>query len=261
MPHVPNDSLRIHYEVHGAGEPLLFVHGGSVSFRANYAQFGWTERAARAGFRSIGFDLRGHGESDKPVEASAYGTAKMAGDALAVLDHLGVAKVKLVAYSIGTALALHLLRVAPERFERASLVGTGDGLVGYPPHTFDLMLPALAIVLDHRGPPEALPGPLAIYRRLLDALGGDAKAQRAFSQARYPSLTTAQARAIAIPVQVVCGTEDDVMGRGRRLAAELGRAEYLEVEGADHFGLASDERVMDEVLRFLAAAPRAARMR
>lgn len=261
MPHATSGSLRIRYEVHGRGRPVLFLHGGSVGFRSNYAIFGWPQAVAGAGLQCVGFDFRGHGGSDKPHEARDYGSARLAGDALAVMDHLGLERASIVAYSIGTAVALELLRTHGERFDRAALIGTGDGLVGYPPHTFDLMMPALALVLDHRGPPEALPGPLATYRRILDAVGGDPGAQRAFSQARYPSLTTAQARAIDTPVLVVSGTDDEVMGQGTRLAAELGRARYVEIPGTDHFGLAGDARVQAEVLRFLAGRPAPGGMR
>lgn len=165
MPTIENHGFRIHYEVHGSGQPVLLIHGGTVSFKHNYADFGWIEAMNRSGLQVIGLDLRGHGQSDKPHKMEAYGTSNLASDVVAVLDQLSLTHVSLVAYSIGTAVALHLLKSLPERFDRAALIATGDGLIGHPPHTFALALPSL---LDGAGPSRVSERPSETLVNLLE---------------------------------------------------------------------------------------------
>lgn len=252
MPFFHNADVRLHFEVHGAGRPLVFLHGGTVDFRANYVAFGWIEGHIARGFQVVGPDLRGHGRSGKPHDAASYGTANVAADVTALLDHLGLERVDLVAYSIGTAIALHLLQTTPTRIGRAALVATGDGLIGLPPHTFSRVLPALAAVADRSEYPRDLPKHAAAYWTLIEATGGDRAALKAFAAAPYPPLSVADAQSIRHPVLVVSGDNDQVLGRGARLAGALGNARYLEVAGADHFSLAADETVKDAVATFLA---------
>lgn len=253
MPYFQNADVRLHFEVRGEGRPLVFLHGGTVSFQTNYAAFGWPEKFMGRGFQVVGLDFRGHGKSDKPNDARAYGTAKVAADVTFLLDHLGLDRVDLVAYSIGTAIALHLLQDTPARFNRVALVATGDGLVGLPPHEFNRVLPALAVVADRSEYPQDLPKHAATYWNFIEATGGDRPALKAFAEARYPPLSVAEAQGIQHPTLVVSGDNDKVLGRGPRLASALGNAEYLEVAGGDHFSLAADEAVKEAVATFLAA--------
>jgi pimeloyl-ACP methyl ester carboxylesterase len=74
---------------------------------------------------------------------------------------------------------------------------------------------------------------------------------RALVGADYPPLSPDEAAAIDVPTLVISGERDAVLGRGPRLAAALGRAEYLEVAGANHFALAMDPVVRTAVARFL----------
>jgi pimeloyl-ACP methyl ester carboxylesterase len=251
VPSLENRSVRIHYEVHGTGHPVVLLHGGTVSFKHNYADFGWIESLNDSGLQVIGLDFRGHGKSAKPHEVESYGTANLASDVLAVLDQLSLAHVSLIAYSIGTAVALHLLQVAPERFDRAALVATGDGLIGHPPHILDSIRPALKQVLDRAEYPRDLPKYLATYWNFVAATGGDKQALRALVQASYPALSTTDAAGITVPTLVVSGQSDMVLGRGPLLAKALGQGSYLEVPGADHFSLAEDASVKAAVAHFM----------
>jgi pimeloyl-ACP methyl ester carboxylesterase len=229
----------------------VLLHGGTVSFKHNYADFGWIQALNDTGFQVIGLDFRGHGNSAKPHDVESYGTANLASDVIALLDHLNLRRASLIAYSIGTVVALHLMQFAPERFDRAALVATGDGLIGHPPHTFAQILPALALVLDRTEYPRDLPKHLAAYWNFVVATGGDKLALQALAQASYPPPSPAEASAIAMPTLVVSGQNDLVLGRGPRLAQALGCGEYLEVAGADHFSLAADTSTKAAVSRFL----------
>lgn len=251
MPLVSNHSVGVHYEVHGSGQPVVLLHGATVNFKANYGGFGWTKALNEAGFQVIGLDFRGHGASDKPHESSAYGSAMLASDVRAVLDHLGVAQTAIVGYSIGTVVALHLLQTQPARFTRAVLLATGDGLIGLGNHTFARTMPALAPVLDRSEYPKDLPKHLAAYWNFINATGGDRAALRALSLGDYPALTAAEAAAVTVPTLVISGEKDLVLGQGPQLAAALGQGQYQEIAGADHFSIATDPVVKAAVVDFL----------
>jgi pimeloyl-ACP methyl ester carboxylesterase len=251
MPDLHNGRVRLHYEIHGEGYPVVLLHGGTVNFKYNYADSGWIQVLNEAGCQVIGLDFRGHGNSAKPHDVASYGTANLADDVIALLDHLKPGRVALLGYSIGTVVALHLMQHFADRFDRAVLMATGDGLIGHPPHTFSELLPALAPVLERDEYPRDLPRHFAAYWNFVAATGGDRLALKALTQAAYPPLTAEEAAAIVIPTLVVSGENDQVLGRGPHLARALGCGEYLELAGADHFSLAVDATAKAAIADFL----------
>jgi pimeloyl-ACP methyl ester carboxylesterase len=251
MADLHNGTVRLHYEVHGEGYPVVLLHGATVNFKYNYANAGWIQTLNEAGCQVIGLDFRGHGNSGKPHDAASYGTANLASDVIALLDHLAPGRVAVLGYSIGTAVALHLIQHHPERFDRAVLMATGDGLIGHLPYTFAETLPALAPVLEREEYPGDLPRHFAAYWNFVAATGGDKQALKALTQASYPPLSPKEAAAVTIPTLVISGENDKVLGCGPRLAQALGCAEYLELAGADHFSLAVDASARSAVVNFL----------
>ncbi len=133
------------------------------------------------------------------------------------------------------------------RFDRAVLVATGDGLLGNPPQRFDDVLPHLANVFERTEYPRDLPEHQSAYWKIPEAVGGDRLAMLALECASYPAITPEEAAAIDVPTLVISGAEDPVLGRGPRLAAALGRGEYLEIAGANHFALAMEPAVRGAV--------------
>jgi len=251
MAYCKNKNISIYYEQHGNGVPIVLVHGGAVSFSANYAMYGWVESLTQCGFRVIGLDLRGHGLSEKPLDVSAYGTANLAGDVLAVMDELDLKEVSIVGYSLGSAVALHLIQAYPTRFSKAALVATGDGLLGYPPHVFADLLPVLASAVSREKYPDDLPPYVAAYWTFVAESGGSRQAIAAAAQASYPPLSIALASSIQQPVLVVSGEHDPVLGRGPRLAEAFPNGTYMEIPKADHFSLAASSRVKKAIAEFM----------
>ena len=72
------DGVKIHYSVEGTGEPVVLIHGLYSSIEMNWRWPG-TLAAIAKDHQVIALDLPGHGASDKPEDASAYG-AQMAED-------------------------------------------------------------------------------------------------------------------------------------------------------------------------------------
>lgn len=80
-----------------AAQPLLFIHGYLQSTYSWRKQF---ESDLGRDFRLIAFDLRGHGASEKPLDAAAYADSKLwADDVAAVLEQLDLQRAVVVAWS------------------------------------------------------------------------------------------------------------------------------------------------------------------
>lgn len=253
MSHFSRDGFSIHYETHGSGLPVVLLHGICVSFAGNFGAYGWIERLRGQGLRVIGMDFRGHGQSDKPHDSSAYGTTHLADDVIALLDHLGLDRVSLMGYSLGSVVALHLLHTHPERFTRGVLIATGDGLIGLPPFTQAEIAPKLAQALDRPDYPADLPKHVATYWSFATKVSGDRVAAAAAARADYPPCTLAEAGNVNCPVLVVSGELDPVLGTGPRLAQALPFGRYMEIPGADHFNLTLNEQAQFAVADFLSA--------
>jgi pimeloyl-ACP methyl ester carboxylesterase len=134
------------------------------------------------------------------------------------------------------------------------LVATGDGLLGLGPHTFDQLLPVMLTVLDRTSYPKDLPKHIAAYWNFIEATQGDRAALRAMAMSAFPAMSESAAASIAVPTLVISGDGDGVLGQGPRLARTLGRGEYREIKGADHFSLAVDPTVQSAVADFLGTA-------
>ena len=95
-----------------AGPPILFIHGWSQSDLCWSAQVGGplAER-----FRMVTFDLRGHGASERPLDAGAYTAAQpWADDLAAVIDTTGLERPVLVGWSYGGFVIADYLRAHGE---------------------------------------------------------------------------------------------------------------------------------------------------
>ena len=108
--------------VTGEGAPVVLVHGFPDSGRL------WRHQVpalAAAGHQVIVPDLRGFGGSDKPAEVDAYGVPFLAGDVIAVMDHLGVERAAMVGHDFGAAVVWALASLLPERVEQMVAMSVG----------------------------------------------------------------------------------------------------------------------------------------
>ena len=89
--------IEIYYEDHGAGQPVVLIHGYPLSGRA------WDRQVPvllEAGYRVITYDRRGFGKSSQPATGYDYDT--FAADLNTLLDHLDLHDAVLVGHSMGT---------------------------------------------------------------------------------------------------------------------------------------------------------------
>ena len=106
----------------GRGEPVLMLHGFPDSARLWRHQI---PALVDTGYRVIAPDQRGFGASDKPQEVTAYALPEVLGDALALLDHFGLERVRVVSHDWGAAVGWALAAWHPERVERHAALSVG----------------------------------------------------------------------------------------------------------------------------------------
>jgi pimeloyl-ACP methyl ester carboxylesterase len=122
MSRVDVNGVGIEYEVTGQGRPVVLLHGFPDSGRLWRYQ---VPALAGAGFQVIVPDLRGYGRSDKPEDVEAYSMMCLAGDVLAVLGDLGLARAHLVGHDWGAALAWGLASLAPDHVDYLVTLSVG----------------------------------------------------------------------------------------------------------------------------------------
>ncbi len=119
---IDSSGVRIHVEVTGEGRPVVLLHGFPDSGAL------WRNQVPAlvdAGFRCIVPDLRGFGSSDVPGTVAEYDILLLAGDVVAVLDHLGVERAHLVGHDWGAALAWTLAAFLPDRVDHLATLSVG----------------------------------------------------------------------------------------------------------------------------------------
>jgi len=123
MPKIDRDGIKIHYEVHGDGPPLILSHGYSSTSAMWQGQI----EALSKHHKLIVWDMRGHGQSDYPEAPSAYSEALTVGDIAALLDVVGARKAIVGGLSLGGYMSLAFYRAHPERVSALLIIDTGPG--------------------------------------------------------------------------------------------------------------------------------------
>ena len=123
MPKLDRDGVKIYYEVHGSGPPLILTHGySSTSAMWN----GQIEELSKQ-HQLILWDMRGHGQSDYPADPAAYSEALTVADIAALLNEVGAARAIVGGLSLGGYMSLAFYRAHPERVSALLIIDTGPG--------------------------------------------------------------------------------------------------------------------------------------
>jgi len=234
----------------GRGEPILLIHGFASNHAVNWVNTLWVGTLSQAGRRVIALDNRGHGESEKLYDPAAYGTDLMAGDAVRLLDHLGIERADVMGYSMGARITAFLALDHATRVRSALLGGLGMHLIeggGLPK--------GIAEALEA---PAGTPAPnptAAAFRSFAEQTGSDLRALAACMRGSRQTLSRAELSAIDTPTLVSVGTLDTVAGSGPALARLMANARSLDLPNRDHSTAVGDKGHRQGVLAFLDARP------
>lgn len=172
-----HDGVRFNYHLDDftdpwADAPYVFMLHGAM---ANAERFRpWVPALARQ-YKVVRMDMRGHGDSSVPAADSELSLAVLVRDAIALMDHLGCAKVHFVGNSAGGYVGQHLAMEHPERVATLALFASAPGLKNSQAGTWLPRVAAkglrafLAETIDDRFPPHLVGTPQA--EEFLDSLG------------------------------------------------------------------------------------------
>jgi non-heme chloroperoxidase len=244
--------IDIHYEDHGAGQPVVLIHGYPLSGRA------WDKQVPvllEAGYRVITYDRRGFGQSSQPATGYDYDT--FAADLNTLLEHLDLRDAVLAGHSMGTGeVTRYLSRYGSARVAKGVLVSpippyllqADDNPDGVPGSLFEGF--AAAALADT---PAWMKGFLDNFYNtatLRGTLVSDQAWQASWNLAVTASATAAVAcigtwttdfrddlPKIDVPILVIQGDADQVLPldkTGQRLPALIKDARLTVVEGGPH---------------------------
>jgi len=118
-----DDGVTLHVDAAGSGQPLLFIH----EFAGDHRSWEPQVRFFSGSYRCITYAARGYPPSDVPGDPAAYSQQRAVGDAIAILDGLGLPRAHVVGLSMGGFTALHLAMGHPGRVASAVVAGAGYG--------------------------------------------------------------------------------------------------------------------------------------
>ena len=244
--------IEIHYEDHGAGQPVVLIHGYPLSGRA------WDRQVPvlrDAGHRVITYDRRGFGRSSQPDVGYDYDT--FAADLRALLEHLDLRDAVLVGHSMGTGEVTRFVSAyGSGRVAKAVLVSpippfllqATDNPEGVPQSVFDGFVEAAKAdtpawmkgFLDNFYNMDTLRGTLVSEQAYQASWNLAASASATAAVACIATWATdfrADVRRIDVPTLVIHGDADQVLPldkTGGRLPGLIDDVRLVVIEGGPH---------------------------
>jgi pimeloyl-ACP methyl ester carboxylesterase len=105
--YAPVNGLRMYYEVHGAGDPVVLLHGSFMTITNNWAndRAPWIGELSKTR-RVIAVEMQGHGRTADIKRDFSY--PNLADDVAALLDFLKIKQADVIGYSMGAGVAMQL---------------------------------------------------------------------------------------------------------------------------------------------------------
>jgi pimeloyl-ACP methyl ester carboxylesterase len=254
------NGVRIAFRDQGTGPNVLMLHG----LGSNGTSWDAQANALVAQHRVIRPDFRGFGESERPVDPSAYSVEIFANDVHRLLDELGAWPACVVGTSMGGYVALTLALRDPLRVKRLVLCHTACSRK-VPPAVMAERLAALrsgdmgsyaATAVGHALSPDTS---LAVRRKVQEMLAAnDQQAYLAvFGGQALDFDLCARLDELRMPTLVIAGENDQVVPveRSRQLAAGIFGARFVQIPGTGHLSYMERPAAFNDVLLpFLADA-------
>ena len=139
--YAPVHGLKMYYEIHGDGQPVVLLHGAFMTIPGNWTP--WIPELAKTR-RVIAVEMQGHGRTADIERAFRY--ENLADDIAALLDHLKIPKADLIGYSLGGGVAMQVAIRHPEKVRKVVSISAAfrrDGFVKEALDAFPKMTPAM----------------------------------------------------------------------------------------------------------------------
>ena len=122
--YVQADDARIYYEVYGAGDPVVVLHGGGVGCTYEMGQF---IDSLSISYQVIAISTRGHGRSEMGTKPISY--EQRANDVYAVMqDFIPGKRAIILGFSDGAYTAYKLASMFPDRVKKLIAIGAGENV-------------------------------------------------------------------------------------------------------------------------------------
>lgn len=146
--YAPVNGLKMYYEIHGSGEPLVLLHGSFMTITNNWT--GWMGELSKTR-KVIAVELQGHGRTADIKRDFSY--ENLADDTAALLDYLEIKQADVLGYSMGGGVAMQVAIRHPEKVRKVVSVSAVFRHDGWVKEALD-MFPQLTVEMLKGSPIE-----------------------------------------------------------------------------------------------------------
>ncbi|WFU87319.1 alpha/beta hydrolase [Rhizobium sp. CC1099] len=232
----PVNDIKMYYAEYGAGDPIVFIHGGLGSADVWGRQ---VEDFAKDHLVIVA-DSRGHGRSTR--SGQPFGYDLMTSDYVALLDYLKLDKVTLVGWSDGGIIGIDMAMKHPEKLTRLIAQAANVTTEGVKPD-----------VMTNKTFSDYIKSAGEAYKKLsptpneYDAFVNQISAM----WMSEPAWTAADLGKITVPVTLAIGDHDEAikLDHTERMAKEIPGAKLVILKDASHFAMLQDPEEYDAMIR------------
>ncbi|MFA1675551.1 alpha/beta fold hydrolase [Rhizobium mongolense] len=232
----PVNDIKMYYAEYGAGDPIVFIHGGLGSADVWGRQ---VEDFAKDHLVIVA-DSRGHGRSTR--SGQPFGYDLMTSDYVALLDYLKLDKVTLVGWSDGGIIGIDMAMKHPEKLTRLIAQAANVTTEGVKPD-----------VMTNKTFSDYIKSAGEAYKKLsptpneYDAFVNQISAM----WMSEPAWTAADLGKITVPVTLAIGDHDEAikLDHTERMAKEIPGAKLVILKDASHFAMLQDPEGYDAMIR------------
>src|SRR5215467_4105948 len=117
--YAPVNGVKMYYEVHGSGEPVVLLHGAFMTITNNWT--GWIDELSKTR-KVIAVEMQGHGRTaDIPRDIT---DENLADDVAALLEQLKIPRADLIGYSMGGAVAMRCAIRHPDKVRKVVVISS-----------------------------------------------------------------------------------------------------------------------------------------
>ena len=125
--YAPVNGVKMYYEVHGSGEPVVLLHGAFMTITNNWT--GWIGELSKTR-KVIAVEMQGHGRTADTKRDITY--ENLADDVAALLKELDIPRADLIGYSMGGTVAMQCAIRHPDKVRKAVIISSvfrSDGMI------------------------------------------------------------------------------------------------------------------------------------